>query len=164
MWWFSIFMCSFFIVIAVVLCLLAVCVFVIFSLNVHFICLEIKNNLIIYRINIHIELCCGIVVVVALRERGTRSRTRKYYAVSFHSSATIQLLFIVWCCRHCWHERVQIAICFVCLFVCLSVFFLYFSFAHLLVLSIAHAFVFVVKMIHLLSICRQCPVHGIEYQ
>lgn len=33
-------------------------VFVIFSLNVHFICLEIKNNLIIYRINIHIELSC----------------------------------------------------------------------------------------------------------
>lgn len=50
------------IAIAVVLCSLArsVCVqfaFVIFSLNVHFICLEIKNNLIIYRINIHIELC-----------------------------------------------------------------------------------------------------------
>lgn len=141
--------------------LVCVCAFVIYSLNVHFICLEIKNNLIIYRINIHIEWHCAVAaaMVVLVRTEGmhSRSRAHKYCAVSFSFVGSTQLLFIVWCCRHCWHERVQIAICFVCLS------------ASLVPVRSSHqlherAIVFVVKVIHALSICRQCPVHGIEYQ
>lgn len=129
--------------------LVCMCVrlFVIFSLNVHFICLGIKNNLIIYRINTHthcIVLCGGV-----LCWRGQRVCTRA------RAHANIMLfLFIrqqqrtivvhcVWCCRHCWHERVQIAICFVSF--CLS---LLVPIRSSLLFYCTRAIVFVVKVIH----------------
>lgn len=140
-----------------------VCAFVISSLNVHFICLGIKNNLIIYRINVHIELHCVVtlllVVVLAARAEGmhSRSRTREYYAVSFHSSAANN------CC----------SLFGVVVIVGMSAFKLQFVvFCLSLLVPIRSSLPLQARncvrgrsdSCAIYMQCRQCPVHGIEYQ